>query len=379
MTVELDEQRLGDMRWLVLRGPAADAFSGLGEHMREEISDVVSGWQPLEKLRRAVAGPPGSERLAAVRAASEAAFPDVWAELAAMARGADVPLDDLALLNFRGDVGSAWSADASDEGEDNTGCSDLGWRRGRSFIAHNEDDSGFYYGRSAMVTLILDDLPPVTAFWKAGFLPSNAFTVTGTGMVWSLDHIPAGSPGPGAGRHVVARKLQQVAVTVGQSVEYLRHHPSAGGFSYTIGDSMGRVVVVESSAGQHAWREADPQSPLIWHTNHGRFITGADVKPDGSSMSRGKTLESLEIPADEPDAGWFSGVLAGAPPPEGVRIDPSGGSDGATLCTFVVNLTDGEVTTLYRGAAPVSIPLGDLAHGRAGRAVAGARPGGGDG
>ncbi|HEY7429127.1 MAG TPA: C45 family peptidase [Streptosporangiaceae bacterium] len=365
MAVDLAEQRLGDVRWIVLRGPAQEAFGSLGEHMRTEISEVVTGWPPLDKLRSLAGGPPGSQRLASVRQASEAGFPDVWAELAALAGGANVPLDDLALLNFRGDLGT--SAPAPGAGE---GCSDLAWRRERSFIAHNEDDSGFYASRSALLTLMLDDLPPVTAYWKAGFLPSNAFAVTGTGMVWSLDHLPTEPPGPGAGRHVVARKLQHVAVMVGQAVEYLRQHPTAGGFSYTIGDSTGRVVVVESSAGQHAWREATPKEPLLWHTNHGRYITGADARPPDSSLTRGEVLEALDPPAGEPDADWFAGVLAGAPRPDGVRIDPLPADDGATLCTFVVNLTDGQATVVQRGSAPVTIPLADLAHGRTGRVTA---------
>ncbi len=374
MAVELAEQRLGDVRWIVLRGPAQEAFGSLGEHMRTEISEVVTGWEPLDKLRSHVAEPAGGGRLAAVRRASEADFPDVWAELAALAGGANVPLADLALLNFRGDLGDLGdTGTAGGERADGShgadgGCSDLAWRRERSFIAHNEDDSGFYEGRSALLTLMLDDLQPVTAFWKAGFLPSNAFTVTGTGMVWSLDSLTAEPPGQGAGRHVVARKLQQIAVMAGQAVEYLRQHPSAGGFSYTIGDSTGRVVVVESSAGQHGWREAGGQEPLLWHTNHGRYITGADAGgPHDSSLTRGEVLGALEVPSGEPDADWFARALAGAPEPDGVRVDPSEGNDTATLCTFVVNLTDGEATVLHRGSAPATIPLGDLAHGRSGR------------
>jgi acyl-CoA:6-aminopenicillanic acid acyl transferase len=402
MAVELAEQRLGDVRWIVLRGPAQEAFGSLGEHMRTEISEVVTGWQPLAELRSFVAEQPGRERLAAVRQASETGFPDVWAELAAMAGGANVPLDDLALLNFRGDVGATRpaaggqgaaggrsgqdaaghaaavaAADGAGTGHGATGgCSDLAWRRERSFVAHNEDDSGFYQDRSAVLTLLLDDLQPVTAFWKAGFLPSNAFTVTGSGMVWSLDSLTAEPPGPGAGRHVVARKLQQVAVMVGQAVEYLRQHPSAGGFSYTIGDSTGRVVVVETSAGQHAWREATPQEPLLWHTNHGRYVAGADpVGPADSSLSRGEVLKALQAPAGEPDADWFARALAGAPEPGGVRVDPSERSDVATLCTFVINLTDGAATVIQRGTAPVTIPLGDLAHGRPGRVTVSPRTG----
>ena len=71
--------------------------------MRAEIRAVVGEWDYLAELRQHVAGPPGRERLAAVARASGEGFPEVWAELAALADGAGVPLGDLALLNFRGD------------------------------------------------------------------------------------------------------------------------------------------------------------------------------------------------------------------------------------------------------------------------------------
>lgn len=363
MAVMVDEQRLGQLRWIVVRGPALAGFRELGAHMRAEIGAVVRDWDMPARLRRQVASPPGSERLAAVRQASEAAFPQAWAELAALAEGAGVPLADLAVLNFRGDIGAVGGA--ADGG--GTGCSDLAWRGRRSFIAHNEDDSPFYHGRCALLTLALAGQPPVTAFWKPGFVPSNTFTVTGTGLVWAIDHLPVAAPGPGAGRHFVARGLQGAAGTVDQAIAYLRRHPSAGGYAYTIGDRAGRVVSAESSAGQNASREAGPGGPLVWHTNHGRYVTGADASPGGSSMVRGQVLAALDPPPGEPDAAWFVGVLARAAPPAGVRADPSPVSPSATLCTFVADLTAGDAVIVCRDAEPVTIPLADLATGRADR------------
>ena len=65
----------------------------------------------------------------------------------------------------------------------------------------------------------------------------------------------------GAGRHFVGRGLQRTARTVDDAVGYLRSRPSAGGFSYTIGDRAGRVVSVEAAAGRHAVAEAGPGRP----------------------------------------------------------------------------------------------------------------------
>jgi hypothetical protein len=371
MTAQLGEQRLGELRWLVVRGPAAGAFASLGEHLRAEIRQVLATDHLMAPLRRHVAGPPGRERLAAVRQASAAGFPRAWAELAALAEGAAVPLDDLALLNFRGDLGIGPAAGRDGGGHDSAGhdsgggCSDLAWRGERSFIAHNEDDADYFDGGSAMLTLALDGEPPVTAFWKPGFLPSNAFTVTGTGLAWSIDHLPAAPPGPGAGRHFVARGLQRAAGTIDAAIEYLRGHPSAGGFAYLIGDRAGRIVSVESSAGQVAGREVEPGGPVTWHTNHGRYVSGADASPTATSEPRGQLLAALEVPAGGPDPAWFARALAGAPLPGGVRADPTPADPTATLCTLVVDLSGGEVLVLRPGAAAVTIPLADLAQGRA--------------
>jgi hypothetical protein len=268
-----------------------------------------------------------------------------------------VPLGDLALLNFRGDLGIVGEAG---------GCSDLAWRRRESFIAHNEDDSEFFDGRSAMLTLALEGRPAVTAFWKPGFLPSTTFTVTGTGLVWAIDNLPAASPGALPGRHFVARGLQRCAGPLDRAVEYLRAQPSAGGFAYIIGDRSGRIVTVEALAGQHASREVGPGGPLAWHTNHGRYLAGADADPRGTSLARGEVLQALEVPAGEPDAAWFARILAGAAPPEGVRADSSSGGSSVTLCTIVANLTTGEAVLLGRGTEAATIPLAGLARGGAG-------------
>jgi hypothetical protein len=105
MSVSLHEHRLGSLRWIVLAGPDREAFGALGEHVRAELAALADAWPALPRLRRHVSGSPGRDRLAAVRRATEEAFPAEWAELAAFAAGTGVRFDDLALLNLRGDLG----------------------------------------------------------------------------------------------------------------------------------------------------------------------------------------------------------------------------------------------------------------------------------
>jgi Acyl-coenzyme A:6-aminopenicillanic acid acyl-transferase len=355
MNVSLAEHRLGGLRWIVLNGPYREAFRALGEHVRGEMAALAEAWPALPRLRRHVSDPPGSDRLAAVRGATAARFGHAWAELAAFADGAGVPVGDLALLNFRGDLGLV---------DGGIGCSDLAWRRERSFIAHNEDGVAEDVGRCGLLTLAADGQVPVTAFWYPGFLPANAFAVTGDGLVWTIDHLPVTSPAAGAGRHFVGRGLQQSARTVEAAIDYLRAHPSAGGFAYTIGNRNGRVVSIEAAAGRLAFAEAGgAPGPLLWHTNHGRYVPGAESSGHGTSVTRGEILNALAIPAEEPDAAWFLRILA-CPPPDGVRADPAPGRRAATLCTFVADLSAGEAVIAARGEQPVTIPLRDLAEGQ---------------
>jgi hypothetical protein len=353
-TTELREQRLGGLRWIVVSGPGEECFHALGEHMRAEIVDAVTNWPVMDRLRRHVATEPGGRRLASVRAATEAAHGREWAELAALAGGAGVAMDDLALLNFRGDLGAV---------EGGFACSDLAWRRGHSFIAHNEDQSAAMAEQCALLTLAIDGLPRVCAFWCPMFLPSNAFTITGDGLVWSIDSLTVPEPGDGAGRHFVARGLQREARTLDEAIEYLRTHACASGFAYTVGGQTGRVTGVEAVKGRlHVTEVA---GALFWHTNHGRFLPGTETKPGGDSERRGELLAGARPGDGEPDAAWFLRLLAGGALPSGVRADPGPGHDAATVCTLVADLTGNEAVIATRAEPLVAIPLPDLPAGTA--------------
>ena len=57
------------------------------------------------------------------------------------------------------------------------------------------------------------------------------------------------------------------------------------------------MVGVEAAAGRHAVVEAGPgPGPLLWHTNHGRYVPGAEPEARGTSAARGETLHAVAIP-----------------------------------------------------------------------------------
>ena len=55
--------------------------------------------------------------------------------------------------------------------------------------------------------------------------------------------------------------------------------------------AAGRLAAVEAGTGP---------GPLLWHTNHGRYLPGAEPEADGTSAARGETLDALGVPAGSP-------------------------------------------------------------------------------
>ncbi|MGW0521234.1 C45 family autoproteolytic acyltransferase/hydolase [Crossiella sp. NPDC003009] len=329
MSVAHAHRELDGLRWAGLTGPRLEVFRALGEEYRAEIAEAVHSlpeWPALDRYARTDTGLVRLSRLSALTRVNHA---QEYAELAAMAQGANQSERTLLLVNLRGDLpAQAGSA----------GCSDLAWP-GRVF-AHNEDGGAELSGRLLLVTLDCAGEVPVTALWYPGMLPSNAFTLTGHGLVFGLDHLPVTEPAIAPGRHFVARAVHR-ARDLDEAVRLLTELPSAGGFAYNLAElGTGRVAHVEAAAGSSAVEEAG-EGPF-WHTNHLRHLDLPELVTR-SSRERAKVLDALEPPA-EPDVEWFLDVLT-SPHPRGVCRQPAEG-DSATLATCVVDLAAAELTVV---------------------------------
>lgn len=347
VTARIDEGELAGLRWLGVRGERGAVFRALGEAARDDVhatlEAVVAG--PLQGRMRSAAG------RAAFDAAAEATRrhrPVQYAEAVALADGAGVDPDLVLIANLRGDLGT-----------DGTGCSDLGWRGERSFLAHNED--GPTDTRLTFLTLAIDGDPAVAVEWYPGFVPSNSFVVTGHGLAWGIDHLTVTRPVSSApGRHFVAREAQRCG-TLDELVTYLAANPSAGGFAYNAVElATGRVVTVEVAAGRAGVVHADPDTrPLLAHTNHVRVLDADGTDTSGNTQDRARLLDAL-VPPERPDAGWFLGVLGGACLPDGVRQRTD---RGMTLCTAVVDAAAKEVVFQPADRTPTAIAYDALLTG----------------
>ncbi|MQA06527.1 MAG: hypothetical protein GEV07_28735 [Streptosporangiales bacterium] len=329
MTTQVTEGELAGMRWLGVRGDRHAAFRALGDAARDDIAAGLHSVLEGDGVRRRVEDAP--ELVHRVRKATRARHPTQIAEAVALAEGAGADIDALLVANLRGDIGTPGSA----------GCSDLAWHRERSYIAHNEDGPSDI--NLTILSLAIDDEPAITVEWYPGFLPANSFVVTDQNLVWGIDHIPVDQPYRGPGRHFVARTLQQ-CTSLDEAVTYLTSNPSAGGFAYNLGElDTGRVATVEVAAGNAATMYTDPQDePLLWHTNHVRYVDAEHTLTRENSIDRAWVLDALLPPEEEPDPAWFLDVLARDQDDGGVRQPRS--EHGMTLCTTVADLGDRVVT-----------------------------------
>jgi hypothetical protein len=83
----------------------------------------------------------------------------------------------------------------------------------------------------------------------------------------------------------------------------------------------------------------------------------ADANPLGTSLRRGGVLDALAVPEAGPDRDWFLAALTGD---HRIRADPDEKSSAATVCTFVVDLTAGDITIKPRGDRPARMALAQL-------------------
>lgn len=330
----------------MVSGDRASVFTELGRHCADRIASLVGASDMLARLRgRAEKSP----FYAGVCERSRVDCPQQWAELEALAAGAAVDLDDLVLLNLRGDLGA-----------DGTGCTDVAFRSGDDVvIAHNEDGSADF--DCVMLTLLIEGDPAVSVFWYPGMLPANSFVVTDAGLAWGCDAVQVDRPAEAPGRHFIARAMQG-ARSIDELETYLREHPSAGGFGYAVGDWRGNAAAhLEAAAGQVSRADLTPPTDHLWHTNHLRRLEGLDTA-ETESLRRGEVATDWR-PAGDP-VQWCLGALATRGTDDGgVHRDPVTGATGTgsvTLGTLIVECAAGRITIAPRGRPAVTRELDSL-------------------
>ena len=359
MTTEIREVKLDGLAWTTLSGERRSVFESLGEYARADIAHVLETLPELAELRaRCGADSPLRDHLASVAAASRRDCPDAWSEVEALAAGASVATADLVLLNLRGDLGPAAGRPPAV-----AGCTSIAWSDGPdAFLGHNEDGAPQLHGRCRLLTLRIEGEPSVTVWWYPGFIPSNTFAINSARIVCAINNINVVRPAAAPGRHFVARGVHG-CTDLDETVGLLGRRPSAGGFTYVLGQ-VGRpdVRVLETAAGDwRARRCPDRVGSFAAHANHLVLLGSGLDAPEEESLARAEIFERAEAPTT-PERDWLLRLLC-SDQPRGVYRHATDGDTLLTLATFVVDLTRATVTVVARGAARLELTTAEFATG----------------
>jgi len=221
-------------------------------------------------------------------------FPGYLAELEGIAAGAGRPLDEIFLVNLRGELSGLLpngppDADASPGA--GQGCTDcLVATAAAALIGHNEDGTPASLGYMFLVTVSVDDQPTFSALCYPGFLPGNAFGFNAAGVMHTVNHVAPRPVEIGLSRHFLARSLLD-AHSLDEAIRNVTVHGRASGFNYNIGSlAERRVVSVEVAPHRHHVREIQD---YYVHTNHYFEMSGQQQQISPSSRIRLERARNL--------------------------------------------------------------------------------------
>jgi len=315
------------METILARGDAFAVGRAIGWRGGQSVRDAAFNTAEFRALKPWL----GSDRLAALKAATLRAFPRLMREIEGIAHGAGLPLDEIFLWNCRGDLRDL------DPALDDLGCTTVLLPGAPAMIGHNEDGGEALAGLCFLVETEPDEGPGFTAFCYPGMLPGHAFGVNSLGLVQTINNIRPHDLTIGVPRHVISRAVLDCR-DLDQAVALLQRTDRAAGFHHALGQA-GRLLSVEAPAS--GCTVVEVERPMA-HANHliGDDFDGLAQDCQPSSAARQTRADALiaagALEAGDPFAILYDREDAALPI---LRHGDEAGNDGYTLATVLFNIT----------------------------------------
>jgi hypothetical protein len=278
------------MRAILARGSHREIGRALGEEGGKAFRESVLESERYLGLRPWL----GSDRMAAIMAASRDACPAFIEEIEGIGEGAGVPLEQILLWNCRGDLPSP--------SRGSEGCTSIMLPPTASraaTIAHNEDGGANLAGQGFIARVEPDRGPGFTAFCYPGMLPGHAFAMNDAGLVQAINNISPHDLSAGIARHVVCRAVL-ASSRLDEALGWLRRTDRAAGFHHNLASAReSRLVSVEAPASGCV---AKPVAGPMAHANHlvfAEFSSLAQTVPP-STAARQDRAQALLAEARDP-------------------------------------------------------------------------------
>lgn len=329
-------------------GTPADIGHAVGRATASRIRRTIDGQRAwFDRLCSFARADPASRMTPYVQAI-ERHHPEIMAELRGLARGAELPEQDLIIWNIQPELSAMMSA------ERRSGCSTLHLATDeRAFLAHNEDGHSVYRDQMVLLRLRPEGRPAITCLAYPGLIPGQVPAINSEGLLLSTNYIATREVRPGLPRYVLGRAALS-ASSIDEAVATATNPDRAFAFTMHLGSLRERrLSCLEIAPRAHALHDV---SGVFAHTNHLVLPELAAVAQElsDSTTSRYEILTRAigELPAlEQVDGAELVRLLASheaVHEPYSPCRHPEGGTRSRTLATALFDVTGGTFT-LFEG------------------------------
>jgi predicted choloylglycine hydrolase len=332
---------MSTLEQLQVDGSHHEAGFAIGRHFAAQIRRTLGSYSFFQEQSLPYHhSPEGQARYQELQELNRARFPDYYSELEGLAEGSGRPLEELFLVNMRGEYRGYLPSLSR-------GCSDCSVLTDTAaLIGHNEDGSPSFGDNLYVVHARIEGKPAFTALSYPGFLCGNAFGFNAEGVCFSVDNVRPRHLKVGLVRHFIARSLLE-AESLDDAIRRVTVPARASGFSYTIGSiPERRVVQVEVAPESHHVLEV---RGAHFHANHYLELGAVDQIISPSSRARVERAQAVLLRKAPANAGEVLSILGDREDEQYPLYRTAAPPDTqATFCTALFDL-DARLLRIYTG------------------------------
>ncbi len=306
--------------WLKAAGSPFDIGAIMGRQGREAVHKHLV----KSAIWATITSEENTETVHRLLKNTQARFPDIYDELRGLAEGLQLPLQDVAAWNSRGDI----CASVPD------GCTTVQTPGPSIGISHNEDGLPFFRGHCYILDAQPDQSTGFRAFCYPGSLAGHTFGWNDAGLVQAVNNLRLQNVDATLPRMVLGRRALGMP-TLQAAVDVLSDDPQCGGFHMTLAHTDNpNLLSVEYGGGASSVVEITTRSA---HANHALHLPREGQIITQSSGDRQATCDLLVGNPNTADLDILRDTSGTGLPIR--RDDPKDPDDENTLATGVFTIS----------------------------------------
>jgi len=268
-----------NLKWLKISGDAWDVGLQLGKIGKDAV------WEELIKcdLWKEIISYKNEKFVKKLHKNTKKRFPLIYEEIQGLAKGLDLPFEDVFLWNCRGDILA----------NTNDGCTTLQIPGEKRTIAHNEDGLPFFKKRCFIVDISVINHPSFISFYYPGSIPGHTFAFNNKGIAIAINNLRLKNIQAQYPRMVIGRAILNCH-SLDNIVDLIKNHSNAGGFNFSLASTKDKKLLdVEFGGGYVGVKEIEN---ISLHANHAIYqpLNKKEQIITDSSFHRQARFKSIE-------------------------------------------------------------------------------------